>query len=426
MNLTRSTIPPEYQQIEIIPGRLMFSVERKLPPDTKRIHYFTVEDDPQFEYQPFYYDFGPLSLLCIHRFKLLVDDLMDKTSGVLHFISSPDPDNVANSALLVTSYRMITLNLTPDQAYQPIAALGPKLKPYRDASTVPSTYDLTVISCLKGLRKGMDLGWYIPDDFDPEDWEFYEQVENGDMNWLIPGKLLAFATAYDNCNMRGWKVATPQELVPVFKKKGITCVVRLCEKFYNERVLVDAGLDHVELYFTDGSTPPASIRDKFLTLIEGPAVVALHCKAGLGRTGTLAGCHLIKNCGFTAHEAIAWIRICRPGSVIGPQQQYLIGYEQNLVQSARRAPDETPPRKTKLSGDASPSRRTTTAQVSMRTPERKEPRHVPSTPTPKNGERVPVRAQKMAMTPHCPQPRKYRMAAHQKPASQNTTPRRPT
>jgi hypothetical protein len=26
---------------------------------------------------------------------------------------------------------------------------------------------------------------------------------------------------------------------------------------------------------------------------------------------------------FTAAEAIAWLRICRPGSVIGPQQQFL-------------------------------------------------------------------------------------------------------
>ena len=26
---------------------------------------------------------------------------------------------------------------------------------------------------------------------------------------------------------------------------------------------------------------------------------------------------------MTAAEAIGWLRICRPGSVIGPQQQYL-------------------------------------------------------------------------------------------------------
>lgn len=45
--------------------------------------------------------------------------------------------------------------------------------------------------------------------------------------------------------------------------------------------------------------------------------------AGLGRTGTLIGCYLMKHYHFTAPEAIAWIRICRPGSIIGQQQNWL-------------------------------------------------------------------------------------------------------
>ena len=40
-------------------------------------------------------------------------------------------------------------------------------------------------------------------------------------------------------------------------------------------------------------------------------------------TGTLIGCYLMKHYNFTHFEAIAWIRICRPGSIIGPQQHFL-------------------------------------------------------------------------------------------------------
>ena len=45
--------------------------------------------------------------------------------------------------------------------------------------------------------------------------------------------------------------------------------------------------------------------------------------AGLGRTGTLIALYMMKHYKFTAAESIAWIRICRPGSVIGPQQNFL-------------------------------------------------------------------------------------------------------
>jgi len=43
----------------------------------------------------------------------------------------------------------------------------------------------------------------------------------------------------------------------------------------------------------------------------------------LGRTGTLIGAYLIWKYGFTASEAIGFMRIVRPGSVVGPQQQYM-------------------------------------------------------------------------------------------------------
>ena len=35
------------------------------------------------------------------------------------------------------------------------------------------------------------------------------------------------------------------------------------------------------------------------------------------------GAYIQKHYGFTAAEVIAWIRICRPGSIIGPQQHFL-------------------------------------------------------------------------------------------------------
>lgn len=46
--------------------------------------------------------------------------------------------------------------------------------------------------------------------------------------------------------------------------------------------------------------------------------MAIHCKAGLGRTGTLIGLYAMKHFKFPAAAFIGWIRIARPGSILGP------------------------------------------------------------------------------------------------------------
>jgi len=47
----------------------------------------------------------------------------------------------------------------------------------------------------------MKLGWYNPQTFKVKEYEEFERVDNGDMNWILPGKFLAFsspsATPYD-------------------------------------------------------------------------------------------------------------------------------------------------------------------------------------------------------------------------------------
>lgn len=50
-------------------------------------------------------------------------------------------------------------------------------------------------------------------------------------------------------------------------------------------------------------------------------------QAGLGRTGTLIGTYLMKHYNMSALEAIAWLRLCRPGSVIGQQHAWLESME---------------------------------------------------------------------------------------------------
>ena len=49
----------------------------------------------------------------------------------------------------------------------------------------------------------------------------------------------------------------------------------------------------------------------------------MHCRAGLGRTGTLIALYMMYKHNAELRRTIAWIRLCRPGSVVGEQQQFL-------------------------------------------------------------------------------------------------------
>lgn len=154
------------------------------------------------------------------------------------------------------------------------------------------------------------------------------------MNWIVPGKFLAFSgPAEEERDEDGWRTFTPDDYAPVFKKFGVHLVVRLNKKAYNEQRFVDKGFNFEDLYFVDGTTPSKKIVKKFLKAAEAEdEAIAIHCKAGLGRTGSLIGLYCMKHYGFPAAAFIGWIRICRPGSILGPQQHYLNEMEQEMIE----------------------------------------------------------------------------------------------
>ncbi|KAF8843180.1 phosphatases II [Paxillus ammoniavirescens] len=354
------------------------------PDDDATYYYFTIDD--QLLYLSFFQDWGPLNLAMVYKACILIHELLedkDLKSYRLVLYSSDDSRRKANAALLMALYVMIVQRRAPWEAFHPIAEL--EFMPFRDAGRGPSDFNLSIQDCLWGMWKAMQNGLCDMNEFSVEEYEYYEKVENGDWNWMTPN-FIAFASPVDSAWIKNQKdakqaaagppspsrpgTASPgrspasnhalQRKLPTpfcncldyFEKRGVKVVVRLNTELYDKQLFIDRGINHQELYFDDGTNPTDEIVRTFIDLsdsiVEDGGVIAVHvrhpfplfrllvawrvrgnliclyqCKAGLGRTGTLIGAYLIWKYGFTAAEAIAFMRIVRPGSVVGPQQQYM-------------------------------------------------------------------------------------------------------
>lgn len=134
-------------------------------------------------------------------------------------------------------------------------------------------------------------------------------------NWLYPDRLLACAYPWG-----------PDGLASL-AEHGISVVVNLDERGHDRERLARYGLTEVHLPVPDFTAPTADqlvcgVRAINRALVGGQRV-AVHCAAGLGRTGTLLACYLVST-GLEPKAAISRIREVRPGSVETAEQQAAI------------------------------------------------------------------------------------------------------
>ncbi|KAF5299577.1 hypothetical protein FQR65_LT09382 [Abscondita terminalis] len=310
---------------EVIKNVLYFAVlegeDNKILKNTHEVFYFSI--DNELLYLNYYFDFGPLSISCLYKYCCKLNNYLHyvrSSKRVVHYTTSNSMRRV-NAAFLMGCYSIIHLKMTPNEIYKILLTAGGSFIHFIDASQGISQYTINILDCFHAIHKALNFNFFNFCDFNVLEYDTYDKLLNGDMNWLLPRKFLAFIGPTDNIIMNGHP---PDHYVQYFLENDIKTVIRLNNKVYDSSVFTKAGIEHHELFFPDGTIPTKQILLRFLNLSESArAAVAVHCKAGLGRTGSLIGAYIIKHYRMSAREAIAWMRICRPGSVIGQQQGWL-------------------------------------------------------------------------------------------------------
>lgn len=135
-------------------------------------------------------------------------------------------------------------------------------------------------------------------------------------SFLLAGKLAGSAEPGSWGDLR--------EDLETARTQGIGAVVTLTERPLPRRDLERLRLSYLHLPIIDYSPPSlAQIRDFVEFVDHAERAVLVHCRAGIGRTGTMLAAYLIAK-GQSADEAIATVRRQRPGSIETREQEAIL------------------------------------------------------------------------------------------------------
>ena len=140
-------------------------------------------------------------------------------------------------------------------------------------------------------------------------------------SWLIENKLA------------GSGIPTSIDEVQWMIKQGVKSIVTIREETLDESWIKD--VNYLHILSNDMSVPEFDdliyAVDFIHRRITNNEPVLVHCLAGMGRTGVILACYLIKYQKMSASEATEKIREERPGSIQSyPQEEIIFRFEKSL------------------------------------------------------------------------------------------------
>ncbi|HVZ62156.1 MAG TPA: dual specificity protein phosphatase 23 [Candidatus Nitrosotalea sp.] len=146
----------------------------------------------------------------------------------------------------------------------------------------------------------------------------------------VHGKIAKKPTNFSwliNDKLAGSGMPTSVSEIDWILKQGVKSIVTMTENSLPESWVKNVKYLHVPT--EDFSAPDMEQIDEAVEFIririENNEPVMVHCAAGIGRTGTILACYLVKYQKIPAKDAIQKVRKERPGSIQSESQEIAIG-----------------------------------------------------------------------------------------------------
>jgi atypical dual specificity phosphatase len=227
--------------------------------------------------------------------------------------TASQPVSIASEPTAAPAYKSTNV---PTQINQVSASSKAGPASEKPAATIRNPVELPMTS-QNGVELASGIGEII----------FRDSSAPRGFHWIVPGKLAG-------CPAPGVSAAIAYDLA-LLEKAGITMLVTLTETDLDQTVLAKYHLRNMHLPIYDRESPSVAQTHMLLVrmqrAIEQGEVLAVHCKAGLGRTGTILAAWMIREGGLSARGAMERLRRIEPGYIQSEvQENFLKYYEEDI------------------------------------------------------------------------------------------------
>ncbi len=137
--------------------------------------------------------------------------------------------------------------------------------------------------------------------------------DHNDLFWILPGKLAGMSYPdQSKASMSGLCAA------------GVGAIVTLTLRPLQPDLIREWGFEYLHLPVHDFTAPGKDQVESFVRFcdrnIDSGRAVAVHCRAGIGRTGVMLACYLV-HLGSKPHKAVRKVRRVRPGALETAEQE---------------------------------------------------------------------------------------------------------